>query len=97
MSNDDREAQALADSTAFMRSNGLPPSWGKATEEVKFRVPFRVKQDLAAVAHARGMSESELGRLYLMMGLYGFDEVRRMQDEHLRQVGSSWHKAGVES
>ncbi len=68
----------------FSRSTGLPASMGKATEDLKCKVPGQVKEDFAALARRVGSTESELLRDMVMVRLYGHEQVARMHDERLR-------------
>jgi hypothetical protein len=75
---------AEAQASMFSRSAGLPAHMGKATEDCKTKLPFRVKSDLVALAHTLGMTESEWVRLQVMKGLYGAEQVQRMHLDHIR-------------
>lgn len=68
------------------RSTGLPASLGKASSEIKTKVPDVVKDDFVRLAHELGMSESELLRDMVMVRVYGAEQVLRMQSDRLRLV-----------
>lgn len=75
-----------ADQAAFARSMGLPAALGKGTSELKCKVPDVVKDDFARLAHSLGFTESELLREWVMVRLFGEEEVRRMQAQRLAMV-----------
>lgn len=69
---------------------------GKATSELKCKVPDCVKDDFVLLAHSLGMSESELLREWVMVRLFGLGEVQRMAETRLRLVaGISPNAEGV--
>jgi hypothetical protein len=73
----------------FSRSTGLPAAMGKATCVAKTLVPDCVKDDLTRRSRELGMGESELIRLWIMVGLYGVDEVQTMQRQRLAMATGS--------
>lgn len=75
---------ATASQLCFSRSTGLPASMGKATADLKTKVPEGVKEDFAAEARKLGLNESELLRDMVMVRLYGHEQVARMHAERLR-------------
>lgn len=76
---------------AFSRSTGLPLWMGKATAEIKGKVPEGMKEDFSRRAHDLRLNESELLRDVLMLYLYGREEVERMQVERVRIVAEMSH------
>jgi hypothetical protein len=64
---------------------------GKATSDLKCKVPDVVKDDFVRLAHTLGLNESELLREWVMVRLYGEEEVRRMQEQRLRLVAGNGH------
>lgn len=60
--------------------------FGKYTEEIKSRVPYETKIELAKLAHDACMSESEFIRTVLMMYIHGKDEVMKRQQHQLSIV-----------
>ena len=80
--------------TIFSRSTGLPARMGKATAEVKTKVPDEVKWAFGQLAHSCGLTESELLRDIVVLRLYGKEAVLRMQQDRLLMVaGSETEKA----
>lgn len=77
---------SAADGTAFSRSTGLPAHMGKATAELKTKVPEQVKLEFALLAHGLGLNESELLRSLVMVRLYGLENTARMHSDQLRVV-----------
>lgn len=69
--------------TAFARSTGLPAHMGKATSEVKTKLPDCVKDDFTRLSHSMGLTESELLRSLVMVRLYGLETVARMHSDQL--------------
>ena len=63
---------------SFSRSIGFPSRMGKATAEIKGKVPECVKDDFEALAHSLGMSSSDLVRRIVMVRLYGIEGTQRM-------------------
>ena len=78
-----------ADRTPFARSTGLPASMGKATADLKCKVPDCVKDEFTRLAHILGLSESELLRELVMLRLYGAEQVSRMHAERMRLVAGT--------
>ena len=79
--------------TSFSRSTGLPVRMGKATAEVKTKLPECVKDEFTALAHALGLNESELLRSLILVRLYGVDGAERMHSNQLRAaagIGPDW-------
>ncbi len=72
--------------TSFSRSTGLPAHLGKATADLKCKVPDVVKDDFARLAHSLGLSESELLRSLVMVRLVGLEEASRMHAAQLRMA-----------
>ncbi len=70
--------------TNFSRSTGLPARMGKATAELKTKVPECVKDEFTALAHGLGLNESELLRSIVMVRLYGVAGAERMHSNQLR-------------
>lgn len=70
--------------TAFARSTGLPSHMGKATAELKTKVPECVKDEFSMLAHGMGLNESELLRSLVMVRLYGLENTARMHSDQLR-------------
>jgi hypothetical protein len=87
--NDTAATSQGTEGVAFARSTGLPPSMGKATAELKCKVPDVVKDDFVRLAHSLGMSESELLREVVMLRLYGREAVARMQAHRLALVAGN--------
>jgi len=89
-----RTATAMAShETTFSRSAGLPAHMGKATAELKTKVPDCVKDDFAMLAHGLGLNESEFLRSIVMVRLYGVEGVERMHSNQLRAaagIGPDW-------
>jgi hypothetical protein len=81
MSEIDDDAQAC-----MSRSTGLPASLGKATSELKSKVPDSVKDDFVRLARSLGLNESELLRDMVLVRLYGADRVERMHAQRIRMV-----------
>ena len=77
---------------AFSRSTGLPPAMGKATEEVKCRIPYSVKTDFEQLAHGLGLTSSELLRNCILIRLYGVDEVAKMHAQRLALAAGLGHE-----
>ena len=78
---------------AFSRSTGLPSRMGKATAELKTKVPECVKDEFTALAHSLGLNESELLRSMVMVRLYGVSGAERMHSNQLRAaagIGPEW-------
>lgn len=75
--------------TSPARSTGLPPWMGKATAELKCKVPDALKDEFMRLAHSLGMDESRLLRELVMVRIYGLDEVLRMQQSALLMVAGS--------
>jgi len=70
--------------SAFSRSTGLPAFMGKATSEVKTKLPDCVKDEFVMLAHSLGLNESELLRSMVMVRLYGVEGAERMHSNQLR-------------
>lgn len=87
----DTATARAAQAPAFSRSTGLPLWMGKATAEIKGKVPEGMKEDFARRAHDLRVNESELLRDVLMLYLYGREEVERMQVERVRIVAEMSH------
>lgn len=68
----------------FSRSTGLPARMGKATAELKTKIPECVKDEFTALAHGLGLNESELLRSIVMVRLYGVEGAERMHSNQLR-------------
>ena len=69
------------------RSTGLPPELGRATSEIKCKVPDAVKDDFVRLARSLGgLTESELLRDMVMHRLYGSEKVARMHARRLEMV-----------
>jgi hypothetical protein len=68
----------------FSRSTGLPAHMGKATQELKCKVPDCVKDEFSMLACSLGMNESELLRSMVMVRLYGVEGAERMHSNQLR-------------
>ena len=68
----------------FSRSTGLPVRMGRATAEIKGKVPECVKDDFSQLAHSLGLNESELLRSVVMVRLYGVEGTERMHSTQLR-------------
>lgn len=68
----------------FSRSTGLPAALGKATEDLKCKVPGQVKEDFAAEARKLGLTESEFLRDMVLVRLYGHEQVARMHADRLK-------------
>lgn len=68
----------------FSRSTGLPARMGKATADLKTKVPECVKDEFTALAHGLGLNESELLRSIVMVRLYGVEGAERMHSNQLR-------------
>lgn len=69
---------------AFSRSTGLPAFMGKATAELKTKIPDCVKDEFTSLAHSLGMNDSELLRSLVMVRLYGLEGAERMHSNQLR-------------
>jgi hypothetical protein len=69
---------------AFSRSTGLPSNMGKATAEIKGKVPECVKEEFTLLAYSLGMNESELLRSLVMVRLYGVEGAEMMHSKQLR-------------
>lgn len=76
------EAQALS----LSRSTGLPAAMGKATAELKTKVPDVVSDDFTKLCRALGLSVSEMLRDMVVVRCYGYDAVQRMQADRLRMA-----------
>ena len=77
----------------FSRSTGLPSRMGKATQELKTKVPECVKDEFAALAHALGLTESELLRSLILVRLYGLLGAEMLHANQLRAaagIGPEW-------
>ena len=81
MAHNDSDAHAM-----LSRSTGLPSYLGKATAELSTKVPEVVADDLKRFCSARGKTVSEVMRDLLMVRLYGYEKVKRMQEEDLQFV-----------
>ena len=79
----------------FSRSTGLPARMGKATEDVKTRLPAEVKLAFAQLAHSCGLTESELLRDMVVLRLYGREAVLSMHQDRLRLVAGSETEKGL--
>lgn len=85
---------------AFSRSTGLPSRMGKATAELKTKVPECVKDEFTSLAHVLGLNESELLRSLVMVRLYGVEGAERMHSNQLRAaagIGPDWAPTAVGS
>ena len=80
---------------AFSRSTGLPARMGKATAEVKTKLPEEVKLAFGQLAHSCGLTESELLRDMVILRLFGREAVLRMQQDRLRLVAGSETERGA--
>lgn len=89
---DDTEA---SDQAMFSRSTGLPSSLGKASADLKCKVPDSVKDDFVREARKLGLNESEFLRDIVMLRLYGHEQVARMHAERLRMVAGIGHDGGA--
>ena len=87
----DDTAATCQGGAGFSRSTGLPSRMGKATADLKTKVPDEVKFAFAKLASSCGLTESELLRDMVVLRLYGSETVLSMQRERLRMV------AGVET
>ena len=83
------ETEASPGEAAFSRSTGLPPSFGKATEALKTRVPDKVKEDFVRLAHQMGTDESGLLREWILLGLYGKEGVKKLHTDRIEAVAST--------
>jgi hypothetical protein len=81
MSETDDDAQVL-----MSRSTGLPAHLGKATNDLKCKVPDPVKDDFVRLSRSLGLTESELLRDMVLARLYGVGQVMRMQEQRLRMA-----------
>jgi hypothetical protein len=66
---------------------------GKATAELKTKIPECVKDEFTALAHGLGLNESELLRSIVMVRLYGVEGAERMHSNQLRAaagIGPEW-------
>ncbi len=80
----------------FSRSTGLPARMGKATAELKTKVPDCVKDEFVSLAHALGLNESDLLRSLVIVRLYGVEGAERMHSNQLRAaagIGPEWTSA----
>ena len=68
------------------RSTGLPSHMGKATSELKAKVPDCVALDFNRLAHELGTDVSGLLRELILIRLYGLEQVSRMRVAELRMV-----------
>lgn len=75
---------AVSQATAFSRSTGLPSHMGKATQDLKCKVPDCVKDEFSMLACSLGLNESELLRSLVMVRLYGVEGAERMHSNQLR-------------
>lgn len=75
---DHMDATACTSQGAFSRPIGFPSRIGKATAEIKGKVPECVKDDFEALGHSLGMSSSDLVRRIVMVRLYGIEGTQRM-------------------
>jgi hypothetical protein len=91
------DTSASADHTCLSRSTGLPPSLGKATSELKAKVPDRVKDDFTRLARSLGLNESELLRDMVLVRLYGAEQVMSMQKQRLLMVAGTGAPIGPET
>ena len=78
------DTAATCHGATFSRSTGLPARMGKATAELKSKVPDCVKDDFVMLAHSLGLTESELLRSLVMVRLYGLEGTERMHSTQLR-------------
>lgn len=69
------------------RSTGLPAHMGKATSEIKCKVPDCVKEDFDRLARELGFpSSGDFLRDMVMVRVYGEEQIRRMNEERIRKV-----------
>lgn len=87
--------ESSTDGAAFSRSTGLPASMGKATAELRCRVPERVKDEFLFLAHSLGLSESDLLRSMVMVRLYGIETTVRMHNDQLRMAAGMPHESAA--
>ena len=80
---------------AFSRSTGLPSRMGKATSDLKTKVPDEVKLAFGQLAHSCGLTESELLRDMVILRLYGREAVLSMQHERMLMVAGSETEKGL--
>lgn len=73
----------------FARSSGLPPEMGKCTERVVTLLPDCVRTDLLKLCGSLGMSEGELLREWVMVRLYGEEQVRMMYARRVSLVAGT--------
>lgn len=90
----DATAMASQEGMLFSRSTGLPARMGKATADLKTKVPDEVKLAFTSLAHACGLTESELLRDMVVLRLYGKDAVLSMQQARLSMVAGSETERG---
>lgn len=83
----DEVAQVL-----MSRSTGLPPELGRATSDLKCKVPDVVKDDFSKLARSLGLNDSELLRDMVMARLYGIEHVARMHTKRLSMVAGNDHE-----
>lgn len=86
MADTELDAQSLTHAL-FSRSNGLPPTFGKSTCEIKCRAPDIVKEDFTRLWRSLGWdSESAFLLDMVMVRCYGRDAVLSMREQALRMV-----------
>lgn len=87
------DTAATSHGANFSRSTGLPARMGKATAELKTKIPECVKDEFVVLAHSLGLTESELLRSMVMVRLYGVAGAERMHSNQLRAaagIGPEW-------
>ena len=90
----DSSASTAATSQGFSRSTGLPARMGKATAELKTKVPDEVKFAFVQLAHSCDLTEAEFLRDMVILRLYGPDAVLSMQEKRLRMVAGAGSDKG---
>lgn len=80
-----------SDDAAFARSaeNCI---FGKCTAEIRFRVPEEAEEIAIRKANEAGMSLAEFGRMAFLIGVFGIDEVARLQTERLNIIAGIGRK-----
>lgn len=71
---------------SLARTTGLPPSMGKASSEIKVRVPDEIKELFRRRACELGMDESRLLRELLIIWIYGEEGARTLKLKELELV-----------
>lgn len=80
-----------SDTPRFARS-GESCIFGKCTSEIRFRVPDEAEERAIIKANEAGISLAEFSRMAFLIGVYGIDEVIRVQNERLKIIAGIGNK-----